>query len=64
MFPDDDKVASSRDKPHEKLGTIEIVMRLVQSYIPSGRAYAGQGPVPEIGPVHEKSKKAGVHAVS
>ncbi|KAM5531067.1 hypothetical protein V8D89_011096 [Ganoderma adspersum] len=46
-----------------KLGCIEIEMRSVFAFVEAPNlAYVGD--IPEIGPVHERSKKAWVHAVS
>ncbi|KAI0634208.1 hypothetical protein C8Q77DRAFT_1110450 [Trametes polyzona] len=57
---DDEDVATSG--VNEDLGEIVIKIRLVERWIQrqAERSYAD---VLEIGPVHEKSKKAGVHAV-
>ncbi|RPD66136.1 hypothetical protein L226DRAFT_189703 [Lentinus tigrinus ALCF2SS1-7] len=63
ILTDDDRVASSKAKPSADLGTIAVVMRKVDHYTPSDKLFSLPN-VPEVGPVHEKSKKAGVHAVS
>lgn len=45
------------------LGTIEVQMWRVDKFVPSENHYS-LGDIAEIGTVHEKSKKAGVHIVS
>ncbi|KAI0807309.1 hypothetical protein C8Q74DRAFT_1226993 [Fomes fomentarius] len=45
------------------LGTIEVQMWRVDKFVPSVNHYS-LGDIPEIGTMHEKSKKAGVHVVS
>ncbi|EIW53414.1 uncharacterized protein TRAVEDRAFT_40106 [Trametes versicolor FP-101664 SS1] len=45
------------------LGTIHVQMRRVQRYTKNKTNFRGRH-VPEIGSVHERSKKAGVHAVA
>ncbi|KAM5540405.1 hypothetical protein V8D89_005863 [Ganoderma adspersum] len=62
---DDDALASrsSTASGLEKLGSIEVQMRKVQAYV-KATTPSFVGEVSEIGPVHERSKKAGVHAVS
>ncbi|KAI1795879.1 hypothetical protein LXA43DRAFT_989893 [Ganoderma leucocontextum] len=62
---DDEAVASSSPSALrlDKLGAIEVEMRRVDAYHEC-EDFFSMGEVPEIGPVHEKSKKAGVHAVS
>ena len=64
--PDDESIASASLASNEKLqklGTIELELRRVAYYRKKNKFYS-LGEVPEIGPVHEQSKKAGVHAVS
>ena len=59
-----DEEAAALTALSEKLGTIEVQMFEVERFESNpGSLYAVQG-VTDIGPVHEKSKKAGVHAVS
>ncbi|KAL1948508.1 hypothetical protein VTO73DRAFT_12583 [Trametes versicolor] len=45
------------------IGTIHVEMRRVQRYTKNKTNFRGRH-VPEIGSVHERSKKAGVHAVA
>ncbi len=61
--PDDEGVASSKAALSEKLGVLEVVMRSVDRYV-ENETYYSVGKVSRIGPAHEKSKKAGAHAVS
>ena len=59
---DDDNTASTQ-AIHPDLGTIQVEMRHVDYYVDSGGIYSGLK-MEELGPVHERSKKAGVHAIS
>lgn len=64
-FIDDESLVCAG--PNEELGTIRVTMSLTCSAgKPRSRVpYPGLGrAVPEIGAMHEKSKKVGVHAVS
>lgn len=66
VFSDDESVASASclsDGRLQKLGSIEVEMRKAASFR-EGTDFFSLGEVSEIGPVHEKSKKAGSHAVS
>ena len=47
----------------DKLGAIEVEMRRAEAFRNSDNLLS-MGEFPEIGPVHERSKKAGVHTVS
>lgn len=58
--PDDDALLDSG--VNEDLGTIQIEMKLVE-YFSEAKKFSAIH-VPEIGSVHERSKKAGVHAVA
>lgn len=57
----DDILVSS--KVDDELGSIRITMTRAQSFVDSDAPHTGYK-VAEIGAVHEKSKKAGVHTVS
>ena len=48
----------------DNLGLIEIVMQTVDHYVTNEHHYYSVGQVSRIGPLHERSKKAGVHTVS
>ncbi|KAI0721091.1 hypothetical protein C8T65DRAFT_566552 [Cerioporus squamosus] len=63
VLTDDEGVASSKAALSEKLGVVEVVMRSVDHFVENGTYYS-VGNVSRIGPAHEKSKKAGAHAVS
>ncbi|EJF65858.1 hypothetical protein DICSQDRAFT_151905 [Dichomitus squalens LYAD-421 SS1] len=63
VLTDDETVASASSTSLQKLGVIEVEMRKVKSFC-EGEDYYSVGEVLEIGPVHEKSKKAGAHAGS
>ncbi|TFK91030.1 hypothetical protein K466DRAFT_483559 [Polyporus arcularius HHB13444] len=63
VLTDDEGVASSKAALSEKLGVLEVVMRSVDRYV-ENETYYSVGKVSRIGPAHEKSKKAGAHAVS
>ncbi|KAI0672342.1 hypothetical protein C8Q78DRAFT_1026488 [Trametes maxima] len=62
VLTDDESAISTRT--YEDLGTIRLTMTRVQRYKLLDIDAPSAAPVPEIGPMHEKSKKAGVHAVS
>lgn len=49
---------------NEDLGTIQIEMKLVKRFDALKKKSSTVHIVPAIGPVHERSKKAGVHAVA
>ena len=59
----DDDVASSKAAVADNLGLIEVTIRTVDHYLEKEQYYS-VGQISRIGPLHEKSKKAGVHAVS
>ncbi|KAI0356946.1 hypothetical protein OH77DRAFT_1423213 [Trametes cingulata] len=60
---DDDKALHS--KVSEELGTIRLTMTRAQGYKKaSHKPFPGGRKVVDLGPVHERSKKAGVHAVA
>lgn len=46
-----------------EIGTIQVTMHKVDRYEENEQSYA-VGDVAKIGAIHEKSKKAGVHAIS
>ena len=58
----DDEEAAASNPPDADLGTIEVQMRNVAYYTENTSFYSGED-ITEIGPVHEKSKKGGVHSV-
>ena len=58
----DDEDAASSHSPNADLGTIEVQMRNVAYFSDNTTFYQGES-ISEIGPVHERSKKAGVHSV-
>lgn len=60
--PDDDALLDS--SVNEDLGIIQIDMTLVKRYDELKKKSSTVHIVPAIGPVHERSKKAGVHAVA
>ncbi|EIW52453.1 uncharacterized protein TRAVEDRAFT_61366 [Trametes versicolor FP-101664 SS1] len=60
VLTDDDALLDSG--VNEDLGTIQIEMKLVE-YFSEAKKFSAIH-VPEIGSVHERSKKAGVHAVA
>ena len=60
---DDENIASSKAKLNQDLGTIEVIMTKVDYFTYSTNHFS-MGAVSKIGPVHERSKKAGVHAVA
>ncbi|KAI0324245.1 hypothetical protein GY45DRAFT_1314131 [Cubamyces sp. BRFM 1775] len=61
VLTDDDSLL--RLTSHEAVGTIRITFTRVQEYVLSTKPYTPLK-VAEIGAVHEKSKKAGVHTVT
>lgn len=60
---DDDDVASSKAVVADNLGLIEVTIRTMDHYVEKEQYYS-VGQISRIGLLHEKSKKAGVHAVS
>ena len=65
-LPDDEAIAprsAAAASVLAKLGCIEVEMRSVFAFVDAPNL-ACFGDIPEIGPVHERSKKAWVHAVS
>lgn len=58
----DDEAAAALATPDADLGTIEVQMREVDHFSDGTKPYHGES-VQEIGPIHERSKKAGVHSV-
>lgn len=60
---DDDSIINTKNVS-EKLGSIEVVLTRVERFEPLSTPFAGGYSFPEIGPIHEKSKKAGVHTVT
>ena len=61
---DEEDEATPLSHPHPDLGVIEVAMRKVDHYTKSERTFKGSGKVVEVGPVNERSKKAGAHAIS
>ena len=59
---DDDDVAAMDDPNIEHLGTIQVELKRAVCVGPGTIGY--QGPVPNTGPIHERSKKAGSHRVA
>lgn len=63
LFIDDESLVCAG--PNEELGTIRVTMTRGVGYVKLDKPYVGlECAVSEIGAMHEKSKKAGVHAVS
>ncbi|KAI0372451.1 hypothetical protein BV20DRAFT_939909 [Pilatotrama ljubarskyi] len=62
VLTEDDSLATSEN--NEALGTIRVTMTRTKGYTRNPGAPVKQKSIGAIGPVHEKSKKAGVHAVS
>ncbi len=60
--PDDDALLN--DNVNADLGTVQIEMMLVQRYERKKKSQSLRRHVPDIGPLHERSKKAGVHATA
>ena len=60
---DDDSVLASSNAIHPDLGTIEVSMRHVDHFTVNNTRYSSSK-FNEIGPIHERSKKGGAHAVS
>lgn len=63
VFSDDDAIINTKNVS-DKLGSIEVILTRVERFEPTKRPYVGRYGFTEIGPVHEKSKKAGVHTVT
>ena len=63
LFQLDDDHTALQSPVHFDLGTIEVQMRKVDYYTEGDEYYQGEN-AREIGPIHERSKKAGAHAVS
>ncbi|KAH9903459.1 hypothetical protein C8Q73DRAFT_674764 [Cubamyces lactineus] len=61
VLTDDEATAST--EVNGELGTISIKMFRVKAFVENQAPYTGTS-VANIGPVHERSKKAGVHAVA
>ncbi|EIW60350.1 uncharacterized protein TRAVEDRAFT_36045 [Trametes versicolor FP-101664 SS1] len=62
MLTDDDALMNTKNTS-DKLGSIELVFTRCEGFIAATKPFEPTGLV-EIGPIHEKSKKAGVHAVT
>lgn len=60
---DDDALLSSRHAD-ARLGCIEVILTRCEGFTPITKPYYSGADFREIGPIHEKSKKAGVHAVT
>ncbi|KAI9056371.1 hypothetical protein FKP32DRAFT_1585962 [Trametes sanguinea] len=60
---DDESIASPAHEMNDSLGTIRVTMTLVKQYLHSDQPYH-DAEITELAPVHEKTKKAGAHAVS
>ncbi|EIW60349.1 uncharacterized protein TRAVEDRAFT_57633 [Trametes versicolor FP-101664 SS1] len=63
ILTDDDAIINTKNVS-DKLGSIEVILTRVERFEPTKRPYVGRYGFTEIGPVHEKSKKAGVHTVT
>lgn len=59
---DDDTLLNTKNTS-DKLGSIEIVLTRCEGFIAATGPFQTTGFV-EVGPIHEKSKKHGVHAVT
>ncbi|KAI0831307.1 hypothetical protein BC628DRAFT_747864 [Trametes gibbosa] len=62
VITDDDTVVDTQNVS-DKLGSIEVAMTRVGGFVESTDPYCGRNFI-DTGPIHEKSKKAGVHAVT
>ncbi|OJT04175.1 hypothetical protein TRAPUB_5127 [Trametes pubescens] len=62
LLTDDDALLD--DNVNADLGTVQIEMMLVQRYERKKKSQSLRRHVPDIGPLHERSKKAGVHATA
>ncbi|KAL1947900.1 hypothetical protein VTO73DRAFT_13624 [Trametes versicolor] len=62
ILTDDDALLNTKNTS-DKLGSIEVVFTRCEGFIAATEPFQTTGFV-EIGPIHEKSKKAGVHAVT
>jgi len=60
---DDENIASAKAQVSEELGTIEVRIRRIRDLGFHG-AWVGTGGHEEIGPIHERSKKAGTNCVA
>ncbi|KAI0748124.1 hypothetical protein C8Q80DRAFT_718352 [Daedaleopsis nitida] len=60
----DDEAAVSSTHLTSEIGTIEVTMTKADRFEEREHNYEGVGAVAKIGAIHEKSKKAGVHAIS
>ncbi|KAI9056376.1 hypothetical protein FKP32DRAFT_1599106 [Trametes sanguinea] len=63
VLTDDDHVADSTETRCAELGTIRLTMIRVERYVETDKPYVAHDAY-DLQPIHEKSKKAGIHAVS